>query len=192
MVTNADSVSWHIQLNQTGIKLTSNQTYTVSFWAKSSHATNADASIMRAHTDWVNLGSYQTLNLTTNWQFFTNTFQALATETNARVNFGSMGNKPATFWFCRRPLPIRRPDRSPASGAPRWRAARCPTCATRAPVTPAPARPGVTGSFPAGPRVRLLRRHGGPSPHQPRLPGAGLRHHHGQQPGHRPKPARRH
>jgi len=99
MVTNADSVSWHIQLNQTGIKLTSNQTYTVSFWAKSSPATNADASIMRAHTDWVNLGSYQTLNLTTNWQFFTNTFQALATETNARVNFGSMGNKPATFWF---------------------------------------------------------------------------------------------
>ena len=99
MVTNADSVSWHIQLNQTGVKLTSNQTYTVSFWAKSSPATNADASVMRAHTDWINLGSYQTLNLTTNWQFFTNTFQAIATEINARVNFGSMGNKPATFWF---------------------------------------------------------------------------------------------
>jgi hypothetical protein len=98
-VTNPDTVGWYIQLNQPNIRLTSNQVYTISFWAKSSPATNADASVMRAHDDYINLGSYQWLALTTNWQAFTNAFQAAATETNARVNFGSMGNELATFWY---------------------------------------------------------------------------------------------
>ncbi len=98
-VTNADTVAWYIQLNYPGLKLTSNQAYTLSFWAKSSPATNADASVMQAHADWAGLGYYQSLGLTTNWQQFTNCFQASATDTNARVNFGGMGNKLATFWF---------------------------------------------------------------------------------------------
>jgi hypothetical protein len=99
VVTNPDTVGWYIQFNQTGLKLASNQVYTLSFWAKSSPATNADASVMQAHADWLNLGCYQGLNLTTNWQPFTNTFQASAADTNARVNFGNMGDKLAAFWF---------------------------------------------------------------------------------------------
>ncbi|MCC6821119.1 MAG: carbohydrate binding domain-containing protein, partial [Verrucomicrobia subdivision 3 bacterium] len=98
-VTNADTTGWYIQLNQPGIKVTSNQVYTISFWAKSSPATNADAAVMRAHDDYAALGYSRGLGLTTNWQQFTNTFQGSATDTNARVNFGSMGDKPATFWF---------------------------------------------------------------------------------------------
>ena len=98
-VTNADTVSWYIQFNYAGLALISNQAYTVSFWAKASPATNADASVMQAHADWSGLGYYRALNLTTNWQLFTNTFQASQSDTNARVNFGSMGDKPGTFWF---------------------------------------------------------------------------------------------
>lgn len=98
-VTNADTTGWYIQLNQPGLKLASNQVYTISFWAKSSPATNADVSVMQAHADWANLGYSRGLTLTTNWQQFTNTFQPSATDTNARVNFGNMGNKLATFWF---------------------------------------------------------------------------------------------
>lgn len=98
-VTNADTTGWYIQLNQPGLKLTSNQVYTISFWAKSSPATNADAAVMRAHDDYATLGYYRSLNLTINWQQFTNTFQASTNDTNARVNFGNMGNKLATFWF---------------------------------------------------------------------------------------------
>jgi hypothetical protein len=98
-VTSPDTTSWHIQFNQANLRLTSNQAYTVSFWAKSSPATNADVSVMRAHTDYISLGYARSLALTTNWQLFTNTFQASKTETNARVNFGSMGDKLATFWF---------------------------------------------------------------------------------------------
>ena len=98
-VTNTDTIGWYVQLYQTGLKLTSNQLYTISFWAKSSPATNAEAYVMRDHDDYALLGDYQWLNLTTNWQLFTNTFQTTATDTNARVNFSSMGNKLAAFWF---------------------------------------------------------------------------------------------
>jgi hypothetical protein len=99
LVTNPDTVAWYIQFNQPGLALASNQVYTISFWAKSSPATNADVSVMQAHADWLNLGCYQWLSLATNWQGFTNTFQASAADTNARVNFGSMGDKPANFWI---------------------------------------------------------------------------------------------
>ena len=98
-VTNADTTAWYIQLNQPNLQLVSNQVYTLSFWAKSSPATNADASVMRAHDDYATLGFYQYLTLSNNWQLYSNSFQATATETNARVNFGSMGNELAAFWF---------------------------------------------------------------------------------------------
>jgi len=98
-VTTPSPTSWHVQFNQAGLRLVSNQVYTISFWAKSSPATNADVAVMRAHTDYAGLGFSQGLNLTTQWQQFTATFQAPVSETNARVNFGSMGNKAATFWF---------------------------------------------------------------------------------------------
>lgn len=98
-VTNADTTGWYIQFNQLGLKVTSNQPYTISFWAKSSPATNADAAVMRAHDDYATVGYYRSLTLTTNWQQFTNTFQASVTDTNVRVNFGNMGDKLATFWF---------------------------------------------------------------------------------------------
>lgn len=98
-VTNADTVDWYIQFNCAGLKLISNQAYTVSFWAKSEPATNISASVMQAHADWLNLGYNPNFALTTNWQMFSNTFQATASETNARVGFSSMGNKLATFWY---------------------------------------------------------------------------------------------
>jgi hypothetical protein len=98
-VTNADTTGWYIQLNQPNLKLVSNQVYTISFWAKSSPATNADVAVMRAHDDYATLGFSRSLALTTNWQQFTNAFQASTNDTNARVNFGNMGNKSAAFWF---------------------------------------------------------------------------------------------
>ena len=98
-VTTADTAGWYIQFNQPNLRVISNQAYTVSFWAKSSPATNADVSVMQAHADWAGLGCYQAVSLTTNWQRYTNTFQASASDSNARLNFGSMGDKVATFWF---------------------------------------------------------------------------------------------
>ena len=44
-VTNADTTGWYIQMNQSNLKLTSNQVYTISFWAKSSPATNVSVAV---------------------------------------------------------------------------------------------------------------------------------------------------
>jgi len=98
-VTAADQVGWYIQLNQAGLLLSSTQAYTVSFWAKSSPATNAEAAIMRAYGDYAGLGYGQALALTTNWQQFSASFIPSESESNARINFGGMGDKLATFWY---------------------------------------------------------------------------------------------
>jgi Carbohydrate binding domain len=98
-VTNADTVDWYIQINYPNQKLDSNQVYTVTYYAKSSPATNASASVMQAHDPWQNLGYSRNLSLTTNWQSFTNTFQPSASDTNGRAGFSSMGNKLATYWY---------------------------------------------------------------------------------------------
>jgi hypothetical protein len=98
-VTNADTAGWYIQLNYPGLSLSATQAYTLSFAAKSTPATNADVSVMQAHADWAGLGFAQGLSLTTNWQWFSGTFQPTAGDSNARVNFGTMGDKLATFWF---------------------------------------------------------------------------------------------
>jgi len=98
VVTQAGTASWHIQLNYPGLRVTNAQPYTISFWAKSSPATNIDAAVMQAHADWLGAGYGQGFTLTTNWQRFTNAFQANMTDANVRVNFGGMGLELATFW----------------------------------------------------------------------------------------------
>ncbi len=98
-VIQPSDAAWHIQLNYPNLPLFSNQIYTLSFWAKSSPATNADCSVMQAHADWQGLGYAQSLRLGPEWQPFTATFAPTSSDTNARVNFGGMGNKPATFWY---------------------------------------------------------------------------------------------
>ena len=100
VVTQAGSASWHIQFNQGSLPVTNGQPYTVSFWAKSSAVTNLDVSVMQHHADWLNVGYGRTVALTTNWQRFTNTFQASMSDTNVRVNFGGMGLSPGrSFWL---------------------------------------------------------------------------------------------
>ena len=98
-VTNTDTTGWYIQFNQAGLKLTSNQVYTISYWAKSSPATNVSAQVTRAHDDYGVIGFSSNFTLTNTWQPFSNSFQATTNDTNARVTFGDMGNKLATFWF---------------------------------------------------------------------------------------------
>jgi serine/threonine protein kinase/WD40 repeat protein len=97
-VTNADT-GWYIQLNYPNLKLAPNLPYTISFAAKATPATNADVAVTQAHPDWLDLGYFRPLSLATHWQWFANTFQPSAGDTNARVNFGSMGDKLSTFWF---------------------------------------------------------------------------------------------
>jgi hypothetical protein len=98
-VTATSDADWHIQFNQAGLRVTNQQCYTLSFWAKSSPGTNFSATVMRAYGDYAGVGYIQTFALTTNWQQYVQSFQASVTDTNSRVNFGGMGNKLASFWL---------------------------------------------------------------------------------------------
>ncbi|MCX8108579.1 MAG: carbohydrate binding domain-containing protein, partial [Verrucomicrobiae bacterium] len=98
-VTQTSTESWHVQFNQSGLRVTNGMPYTVSFWAKADPPTTIDVSVMQAHADWETVGYSQRYSLTTNWQEFKRSFVADRTDTNVRVNFGGMGNKLGTFWI---------------------------------------------------------------------------------------------
>lgn len=98
-VTNTSTASWHVQLNQPGLQLSSTQLYTVSYQARAESPARIEAGVTRAHTDYANLGYRRTLLLTTNWQMFTDTFEPTESETNARFGFSGMGDKPSSFYF---------------------------------------------------------------------------------------------
>lgn len=94
-VTQPSRQSWHVQLNQAGLSVENGRPYTITFWARSAEPAALDVTVMRSGGDWGSLGFVRKFHLTQEWQQFSATFAATATETNARVNFGGMGNSKA-------------------------------------------------------------------------------------------------
>lgn len=98
-VTNADPVSWHIQVNQGSLTVSAGQPYTLSYWARAAQPMSMDVSVMRNHDDYAGAGFSQSVHLTTNWQYFSNTFPALFSDTNVRVNFGGLAASLCTVYI---------------------------------------------------------------------------------------------
>lgn len=98
-VSRAGTASWHVQFNQPGLRLIGGQVYTLTFSARASRPRPLDVSVMMAHDPWQPLGLSETVNLTTQWQTFTRTFLATATDPQSRVNFGGLGTSLDTVWF---------------------------------------------------------------------------------------------
>ena len=90
-----------IQVNQSGLRLTSGQYYTLSFWAKADQYITAVATVALAHDPWIPLGYWERINLRTNWQFYTVNFPASDNEDNARVNFEGFCSQTVTVWIAR-------------------------------------------------------------------------------------------
>jgi hypothetical protein len=90
-VTSADGTGWHIQFNQSGLKLRNGQFYTISFQTESTDARSIDVSVTQAHDPWGNLG----LGTSAKTSSIRNSvspeirlgFVATADEDNARVSF---------------------------------------------------------------------------------------------------------
>jgi hypothetical protein len=94
-----DGTDWHVQTHINGLDLTEGKTYTVTFRAKADadRAMNVNAGLDEA--DWHNLGLNQTANLTTDWQSFTFTFDAVDTVPNhGRIDF-VFGNQTGDVWI---------------------------------------------------------------------------------------------
>ncbi len=99
-VVTAGSAGWHVQFNQGNLSVTAGAPYTITFYAKADTNRTIDISLMMAHSPWSNLGFSAQLNLTNTWQLFTFTFSPHTTDTNARVNFGGMGQAAGgSFYF---------------------------------------------------------------------------------------------
>lgn len=92
-VTRTSTAGWHVQFNQPGLRLTGGQVYTLTFTARSEPPGPLDYSVMMAHDPWQTLGLSASVDLSGDWQTFTRTFVATATDANARVNFGGIGTR---------------------------------------------------------------------------------------------------
>jgi Carbohydrate binding domain. len=93
------SATWHIQINQGAIPVQTGKVYTVSFRAKAIRPTALSAVIQEAHANWATIGPSLNFTLGTDWKQYTFTFQAAATDSNSRLNFGGFGDQQTTVWL---------------------------------------------------------------------------------------------
>ena len=93
------TAAYHLQLNQSGLSLKSNQIYTVSFWGKANQATSLHASLQNT-ADYQERGYGQTVVLATDWQRYAATFFSSVSDAAIRLNFGDITNRPGVvLWL---------------------------------------------------------------------------------------------
>lgn len=98
-VTRLGSAPWHVQFNQLNLPLVSNQVYTVSWSARANAPRRLETAVMMGHDPWGPLGLQDSVELTTEWQTFTRSFLATASDANARLNFGALGAELGDVWL---------------------------------------------------------------------------------------------
>jgi hypothetical protein len=75
-VTQLTEQNWHIQFHQTGLDLTENEPYTVSFWAKADRERPMGVYTSLDKEDWHNVGLQSNVTLTREWKRYTLAFTA--------------------------------------------------------------------------------------------------------------------
>jgi hypothetical protein len=98
-VTAAGKENWHIQFNQTRLKVRADHPYTLTFWARADKPLTLSAMVGQAHEPWQTLGLGAEAKLTAEWKQFRFVFLASAADHNARVNFSNLGRQKATVWL---------------------------------------------------------------------------------------------
>jgi hypothetical protein len=98
-VTQPGKAAWHVQLNQSNLRLEAERPYTLTFWAKADRKRSLSVIVGQAHAPWKDLGLTAHAELTTAWQEFRYVFQPAAADANARVNLGDLGGQKGTVWL---------------------------------------------------------------------------------------------
>jgi hypothetical protein len=97
-VTNpVPSAGWDVALQQQNFSLSAGNTYTVSFYAKSSTGQTISVSVQQTVSPWTSRTS-QYFTLTSTWQRYTATFTAPATESAVKLAF-NVGSSAGTVWL---------------------------------------------------------------------------------------------
>lgn len=91
--------SWHVQLNQGGLKLESGKAYTVSFRAKSTTPRPISVGVSQGHDAYANLGLSANAPLTNEWREFRFVFNASQSDDRARISFANLGSAGSVIQF---------------------------------------------------------------------------------------------
>lgn len=97
-VTEAGAQNWHVQFNQSGLSLKSDDLYTVSFRARADPPRRMAVDIGQAHDPWRVFGS-QRVDLTPEWKEYRFAVRAPQDEPNARLNFTGLGSQTGAVWL---------------------------------------------------------------------------------------------
>ena len=95
-ITRAGKAKFDIQLNQPHFKVRAHQPYTIDVTARADSARSITVGFAMAHEPAANLGLYQTIELTSNWQRFQLDFSPIADEDDGRIHFDA-GDSDVSF-----------------------------------------------------------------------------------------------
>lgn len=90
-VKQAGREDWHVQVNQTGLKLVAGQAYTFQFRARSAQARTIRVSVGQAHAPWESIGVWAALEVGPEWQDCQYVFTASQSDDQVRAGFGQFG-----------------------------------------------------------------------------------------------------
>lgn len=97
-VSQTTGVDWNIELAQYNRALTQGVSYDAAFWARAGTNRYITVCSQKGSPNWDNFGLYQAVWITTNWQFYTVSFTANATTSDARLQF-FVGATTGTVWI---------------------------------------------------------------------------------------------
>jgi hypothetical protein len=95
--TTCDGTEWHLQFNQSKLKLQEGQDYTLVFEIAAPKERTLSVSVIQAHDPWNNLGLYRAITLRPEWKLYRLTFTATQSDDNARTGF-SFGKQSEPFY----------------------------------------------------------------------------------------------
>jgi hypothetical protein len=98
-VLQGSTADWHVQFNQSGLRVKAGQLYTLRFRAKADRERTITVNLQMAHEPWQSIGLSQQIRLTTEWQTFETVCIANQDDSNVRVNFSEMGRNPGEYRF---------------------------------------------------------------------------------------------
>jgi hypothetical protein len=90
--------AWHVQFNQSGLKVEGGRSYTVSFRARASAPRRIDVMLSQAHEPWQVLAA-QHVTLKPEWQQFRFTFSPKTADDKARLSFTGLGAAAGDLFF---------------------------------------------------------------------------------------------
>lgn len=98
-ITQSSPVSWHVQLNQTGLRFEANRLYTLRFYARASQPRTLRVNIGQAYAPWGELGFNRQFEVSTEWREYEFSFLMPVSDANARLNFYQLSEQAGEVFF---------------------------------------------------------------------------------------------